>query len=288
MPNTKTAFRWSSDKIAFGVLALLSLEPALSAILGRLAKGGWWFGDFDALLCGATRIAAGHSPYSLTPVCSGLVPARFVYAPQIGYAVAPVVQALGPDGARLAGMALFIPFTLLILWYAVLKPTPRVPMTMKLFALMAVRGSPLASGNVGAILHGLIIAAILRLKTYRWLFIIVVIGCALVKPFFLAALIVLLFEERPPENASDGLCSGACFWCRGSDSAYFDRWRVWRAMAGSAPHHRLSGAAWPGLFGLRMVFGSASGHAPCYSGLRSLRKPYGRCGPRPRGDGEAL
>ena len=175
----------------------LSVEPILSAFITRLAKRGWWFGDYDALVCGAHTLVAGHSPYSLAPVCQGLKPAVYVYAPQVGEAVAPLMNALGPGGSRWLYAVLFVPAGSLLLWYAVLKAFPRLPIAARLMGLMAIPGTPLATGNIGGLLHGLIVAAVLKLAKWRWLFIAAVLLAAAVKPAMLAALVVLLYEKRP-------------------------------------------------------------------------------------------
>jgi hypothetical protein len=181
----------------FGVLLLFAVEPTLSALTSRFGQGGWWLGDFDAVVCGAWRVGQGQSPYVLPAPCQGLEAAAYVYAPQIAQAFAPLVKALGAWGMHWAYLPVLAVSISTLIWYTVLLPMPGVPFPMRLMSLMAIRGSPITTGNIGAILQAAIIGASLLIGRARWLFIAVVIIAAVVKPFFLTALIVLLFEDRP-------------------------------------------------------------------------------------------
>jgi hypothetical protein len=205
--RTTTRNRW-----VFGVFLLFALESTLSAITGRFGKGGWWFGDFDAVVCGAWRLADGQSPYIREAPCQGLEAAAFVYAPQVGQAFVPLVEFLGVWGLHWSFVPLFVASVATLFWYTVLRPMPDVPlhlrlmalmairgspMHLRLMALMAIRGSPITTGNLGAVFQAAIVGASPIIRRARWLYIAVVILAALVKPFFLTALIVLLFEDRP-------------------------------------------------------------------------------------------
>src|SRR6185312_9638692 len=84
-----------------GLFAFVFLFPILGNVISRLTrKHGWWLNDYDALICGAHSVGLGQSPYSLNPMCDGLRPAPFVYAPQVGAFFAPLVDGLGFAGAR--------------------------------------------------------------------------------------------------------------------------------------------------------------------------------------------
>jgi hypothetical protein len=190
--RTTTRKRW-----VFGVFLLFALESTLSAITGRFGKGGWWFGDFDAVVCGAWRLADGQSPYVREAPCQDLEAAAFVYAPQVGQAFVPLVEFLGAWGLHWSFVPLFVASVATLFWYTVLRPMPDVPLHLRLMALMAIRGSPITTGNLGAVFQAAIVGASLIIRRARWLYIAVVILAAMVKPFFLTALIVLLFEDRP-------------------------------------------------------------------------------------------
>lgn len=182
------------QKFLFGFIFLL---PIWGNALSRLAKHGWWLNDFDALVCGSANLAKGLSPYGLHPVCEGLRPAVYVYAPQIGQAFAPLVNLFGLTGSRLAYLIILLPMMALLLWYALIKALPQAPWQFRLMTLAAIAGSAMACGNIGLVLHGLVILAALNIKQSRWPFVIAVALSALIKPVMLTYLIVLLYENRP-------------------------------------------------------------------------------------------
>jgi hypothetical protein len=180
-----------------GLLLFFAFEPTLSALTSRFGQGGWWLGDFDAVVCGAWRTLNSQSPYVLPAPCQGLEAAAFVYAPQIAHLFAPLVAQLGVWGLHWAYVPILVASVATLIWYTVLRPMPGVPFELRLMSLMAIRGSPITTGNIGAVFQATIIGASLLIRRNRWAFITVVITAALVKPFFLTALIVLLFEDRP-------------------------------------------------------------------------------------------
>ncbi len=188
---------WTRGRWKTLSFVLVCLFPILGNVISRLAKHGKWLNDFDALICGAYTIGQGQSPYSLHPTCAGLHPAPFVYAPQVGQIFAPFVSAFGLEGSRIAYLWLLIPIMAVLLWYALVKPLADTPWQFRLMPLAAIAGSALTCGNIGLILHGLVILAALALKKSRLPFVVVVIMGALIKPVFLTYLIVLLYEDRP-------------------------------------------------------------------------------------------
>lgn len=190
--KTKTQKRW-----VFGIFVLIAFQSTLSALTSRYGKGGWWLGDFDAVVCGAWRIGNGLSPYQHPAPCQGLKAADYVYAPQIAYVFDPLVDLLGPWGLHWAYMPILVAVVSVLIWYAVFRPMPGVPLHLRLMGLMAIRGSPLTTGNLGAVLQAAIVLALINLRRWRWLYVAIVITAAMVKPMFMTALIVLLFEQRP-------------------------------------------------------------------------------------------
>ncbi|CAL4867431.1 hypothetical protein MMA231_01686 [Asticcacaulis sp. MM231] len=185
------------NKWMFGIFLLFALEPMIGALTRRFSKPGWWLGDFDALICGAQRLGQGQSPYVDPANCSGLKAASYVYAPQIGKAIAPLEQLLGPWGLHWTYGAILLPLLVFLLWYTMIKPFPDLPLHMRLMALSAIRGNPLTTGNIGGVIHALIVASVLVIRKWRWLFIAMVITAGLIKPAFLTVLVVLLYEKRP-------------------------------------------------------------------------------------------
>ena len=188
-----TARTWTA-----AVFALVFLFPILGNVISRLTrKHGWWLNDYDALICGAHSVGLGQSPYSLYPVCDGIRPAPFVYAPQVGAFFAPLVNGLGFAGARLVYLIPLVPALCVLVWFALAYALPKAPVWLRLMTFAAINGSVLACGNIGLVLHALVVLAALNLKRTRPLFVAAVVIGALVKPVFLTYLIVLLMEDRP-------------------------------------------------------------------------------------------
>jgi hypothetical protein len=174
------------------------LFPILGNVISRLTrKHGWWLNDYDALICGAHSIGIGQSPYGLNPVCDGIRPAPFVYAPQVGDVFAPLVNGLGFGGARWVYLIPLVPALFVLVWFGLAKAMPKAPFWPRLMTFAAINGSVFACGNIGLVLHAIVIVAALNIRRSRLPFIAAVIIGALVKPVFLTYLIVLLLEERP-------------------------------------------------------------------------------------------
>lgn len=180
-----------------GLFGFVFLFPILGNVISRLTrKHGWWLNDYDALICGAHSIGLGQSPYSLNPVCEGIRPAPFVYAPQVGAVFAPLVNGLGFAGARWVFLIALLPALAVLVWFGLYKALPKAPFWLRLMTFAAINGSVFACGNIGLVLHAIVIAAALNMPRTRWLFVAAVILGALVKPVFLTYLIVLLLEKR--------------------------------------------------------------------------------------------
>lgn len=190
--------RWTSTWWGAALFGLVFLFPVLGNVISRLTKKhGWWLNDYDALICGAHSVAHGLSPYSLHPVCGGIRPAPFVYAPQVAAFFAPLVNQFGLMGARWIYLVVLVPATLLLIWYALLKLMPKAPFVLRLMSFAAINGSAFACGNIGIPLHALVLAGALALPRTRLPFIAAVILGALVKPVFLTYLVVLVYQDKP-------------------------------------------------------------------------------------------
>ena len=205
-----TRTRW--QKFWFGFIFLL---PVWGNVLSRLAKHGWWLNDFDALVCGSANLARGLSPYGLHPVCTGLRPAVYVYAPQIGQAFAPLLNLFSLTDIRVAYLVVLLPMMGVLVWYALAKALPRAPWQFRLMTLGAIAGSAMACGNIGLVLHGLVILAALNIKKSTLPFITIVVLSALIKPVMLTYLIVLLYQDGPLLARVRNLLLSACLGLSG-------------------------------------------------------------------------
>ncbi len=190
--------RYTARAWMAGLFGFVFLFPILGNVISRLTrKHGWWLNDYDALICGAHSVGLGQSPYSLNPVCDGIRPAPFVYAPQVGAAFAPLVNGLGFAGVRWVFLIPLVPTLCVLVWFALLKTLPKAPFWLRLMTFAAINGSVFACGNIGLVLHAIVIAAALNIRRTRIPFVAAVILGAMVKPVFLTYLIVLLMQAHP-------------------------------------------------------------------------------------------
>lgn len=189
--------RYTRKPWQIGLWAFFFTMPVWSSLLGRLLKGKWWFNDFDALICGADHLRRGLSPYSLAPVCEGLNPAPYVYAPQVGQAFAPLLDALGFSGLKALYAIALLAVLGFTFWFILIRKWPRIPLIWRLLGFGILTGSSIASGNIGLMLHGLILIAALNLHRSVLPFVLMVLLAACIKPFLLTYMIVLMFTEQP-------------------------------------------------------------------------------------------
>ncbi len=176
---------------------LIFLFPILGAVVSKLARHRHLLNDYDALACGTWLLAHGTSPYVRHPVCPGLDAAAFVYAPQVGLAFRPFIDAFGLEGSRWVWLVVLVPAMGILMWYALFKAMPRAPYPLRLMSLAAIAGSMVTCGNAGFVLNGLIVLCALNLKRARYPFIIAVLLAAFIKPVMLTWLFVLLVDDRP-------------------------------------------------------------------------------------------
>ena len=188
---------WCRNRFVAALLLLLALEPAISATVTRLLRHRHWFSDWDAVVCAAQAVRTGQNPYSLDLNCPGLDPAGYVYAPQIAKGFAPVIGWLGLDGARWLGLVLILPAMAFLIWYVLVRRFDHLPASARLMGFAAVRGSTLSTANIGFPMQALAVWARLAFREKRWPFVAAVILGGLIKPIFLANLLVLLVEDRP-------------------------------------------------------------------------------------------
>lgn len=169
----------------------------VSHLLGRLVKGKWWMNDFDALICGADYMRRGLSPYVHEPVCAGLKAAPYVYAPQIGAFLRPLIEMTGLTGARWLYAPFLIAALLVIAWYGLKRAFPNLPLHIRLLGYTIVSGSAVSCGNIAVICHAAAIGTALLIRRTRLPFLLVVVLSSIIKPVFLTYLIVLMYDVRP-------------------------------------------------------------------------------------------
>ncbi|BEV12641.1 hypothetical protein ATDW_31370 [Asticcacaulis sp. DW145] len=180
----------------FWFLFLISFS-VVSHLLGRLVKGKWWMNDFDALICGADYMRRGLSPYVHEPMCEGLKAAPYVYAPQIGAFLRPVIEVTGLTGARWLYAPFLIAALLVIAWYGLKRSFPNLPLHIRLLGYTIVSGSAVSCGNIAVICHAAAIGTALMIRRTRLPFLLVVLVSSIIKPVFLTYLIVLMYDARP-------------------------------------------------------------------------------------------
>ncbi|WAC49045.1 hypothetical protein OVA03_03770 [Asticcacaulis sp. SL142] len=171
--------------------------PVISHIVGRILKQKWWLNDFDALICGADYLRRGISPYAASLACPGLKAPPYVYAPQVGEAIIPIIQTFGLLGTKALYIAVLVPALALMIWYALKRPFANLPLHLRVVAYTVVSGSALTCGNIVVIFHAAALWAALNLHKSRWPFLLVVLVGTLIKPIFLTYLILFIYQNKP-------------------------------------------------------------------------------------------
>ena len=187
--------RTSTGRVLFCSMCIM---PPVGGLIGHLAgHNPWSFMDIDAVLCAATAEASGASPYSRLH-CSGLAPAAYVYAPQVAAWLEPLVTAMGGLGARWAYVScLFLPALAVMVWYALGRTLKGGDWRARMLAVSGLVPMAFCGGNLGLVMHALVISSLLVNRWRHWLFIPIVMLCVVVKPTFILYLLVPLFEARP-------------------------------------------------------------------------------------------
>lgn len=178
--------------------AALCLWPNIGGIWHMVDHHSWMMMDIDAVLCGAHNLARDHSPYAIHPVCQNLSPAAYVYAPQFARLLVPIIDTFGLTGTRtLFVLVMLLPATLLVVWFALLKPLPDIDIRYRLLAFTALTSMTFVCGNIGLVMHAAVLASLILFPRTRLPFTIVVIACACIKPPFLAYFVICLFDVAP-------------------------------------------------------------------------------------------
>lgn len=272
---TNVLERYTRKPWQISLWAFFFTMPVWSSLLGRLVKGKWWFNDFDALICGADHLRRGLSPYSLAPVCEGLNPAPYVYAPQIGQAFAPLLEMLGFSGLK----ALYALALLAVLgfsfWFILIRKWPRVPLVWRLLGFGVLTGSSIASGNIGLMLHGLILIAALNLHRSLIPFVIIVLLAACIKPFLLTYMIVLMFTEQPfrarlVQTAAATMVGAALVAALFLNAPYAAEWSALRDSIVAQEQSGMSWFSWINALGFNTYSPLSLGGLVIYLALTSL------------------
>ncbi|ESQ80459.1 hypothetical protein [Asticcacaulis sp. YBE204] len=199
--TTRNAINWLEHQPVaahgLGWLIALFTLPLSSGLVGRIIKDRPWLVDYDAYACAADTVGKGLSPYSLTPFCDGMNATPYVYAPQIAQVMAPVVETLGHDLSKTLYLLILGAALTFIGWAGMIRAFPKASPLLRIPVYAVLTGSSIASGNIGIILHALILLTAFDLDRRRWPFVAAVIFGALFKPTLLTCLLVLLYQNRP-------------------------------------------------------------------------------------------
>ncbi|WP_304176513.1 hypothetical protein [Phenylobacterium aquaticum] len=178
-------------------LLIFSL-PVLSGLVNRVVRGGVWFTDYDALVCGAERVRSGVGLYDQAVPCADPNAAAFVYGPWVARLTAGLLGVFGHSGLMALYLALYAGAAALVVWAACLRrETPGAPRDRARF-MAVVSGSAVTTGNIALPLHAGVVAAGLVFARAPWLFVLAVAAAGAVKPVFLTYLAVLVLARRSP------------------------------------------------------------------------------------------
>lgn len=176
-------------------LLIFSL-PVLTGLVNRVVRGGAWFTDYGALVCGAERVRTGAGLYDQAIACADPNAAAFVYGPWVAKAFAATLQMFGHLGLIGLYIVLYVGAAALMVWAACLRAeTPGAPRDRARF-MAVVSGSAVTTGNIALPLHAAVAAAGLVFARAPWLFVLVVALAGLVKPVFLTYLAVVVLARR--------------------------------------------------------------------------------------------
>lgn len=194
--------RWTSSRPVLYFFMLFCAWPVVAGMYHMITHHAWMMMDIDAVLCGARTLAAGHSPYAIhPPVCAGVRPAAYVYAPQMAYLFMPFVEHFGINGARaLFQWVLLLPATLFLLWYALIKAFPTIDTRWRWLAFAALTPMTFLCANIGIVMHASVLASLFFFRDkegryIRWPFTVTVLLCSCIKPTFLVYFVVFLLDD---------------------------------------------------------------------------------------------
>ncbi len=194
-----SVLRWlTKNPILLAIFAVFCAWPVGYGLWHMFTHHAWMLMDIDAVVCGAKTLASNHSPYAIhPPSCDGNRPAAYVYAPQVARLFIPFIQAFGSLGTRnLFVWVLLAPATVFLLWFALIKPFPRIDIRYRLLAFASLTSMTFVCANVGIVMHALVLASLLLFPKTRWPFTVVVLACACIKPTFLTYFVFFLLADE--------------------------------------------------------------------------------------------
>lgn len=198
---TTDAPAWLSSRLttpaALGWYIFAFTTPLVGGLIGRIVKERPWLVDFDALACAGVNMARDLSPYAIKPFCAGMKATPYVYAPQIADVFGHMIEALSYDLLRLTYLMALAVALGFIGWVGMVKAMPNAPNALRIPVYAILTGGSVASGNIGILLHAIILLCALQLDKQRWPFILAVIFGAFFKPTLMTYFIVLLYQNRP-------------------------------------------------------------------------------------------
>jgi hypothetical protein len=178
-----------------GLFVFFCAFPVLGHLISRLSKERPWLNDYEAILCAATHMAQGQSPYGAAPVCAGMSPAPYVYAPQIAQVLAPLTRVFSVEALRFGYVLVLVPLIALGIGLIFTRNRGDGFRRLSLMSLTAMGGGAMASGNIGFVLLGMILIGVLLIDKSPLPFVISVLLATLIKPVYLGFLLVLLYRE---------------------------------------------------------------------------------------------
>ncbi|MFT4075861.1 MAG: hypothetical protein QM647_10060 [Asticcacaulis sp.] len=186
-----------------GLYVTACLFPVVAGVIAKLKHHSWMYMDVDAVICAARAVGIGHSAYGIVahspfnPVCPGLTPAAYVYAPQIARTLAPLVGLFGAHTLHdLYLVLLLAPATAFMLWFALIRTFPGVAPTYRWLAFAALSPMTFCCANIGIVMHATVVLSLVAFRNRKLPFIATVLACAYIKPSFLSYLIILLIQDR--------------------------------------------------------------------------------------------
>lgn len=200
-PLTVDAASWLSARLrtpkAIGWYIFAFTLPLSSGLIGRIIKDRPWLVDFDALACAGNHMTRGLSPYDITPFCQGMKATPYVYAPQIAGIFGHMIEALNYNALKALYLLALAIALIFIGWVGMVRTLPNAPNALRIPVYAILTGGSVASGNIGILLHAIILLCALNLHKHRWPFIVAVIFGAFFKPTLMTYFIVLLYQDRP-------------------------------------------------------------------------------------------
>ncbi|OXE34970.1 MAG: hypothetical protein CGW95_16720 [Phenylobacterium zucineum] len=179
-----------------GLVALFTL-PSTTGIIGRLAKGGHWFADFEAMACAGQRALAGRAMYDLNLSCPGMQATPYVYPPATAHLLAAMQRAIDFTATAAVYGALYWLAAGFLLATSLWGIRAKGSLSDRAPYLALISGSALSWGNVAVVVHGAVAAAALLVSANLWVLSLVIAASAMIKPVFLTYIVILLLARQP-------------------------------------------------------------------------------------------